>query len=204
MARYLALDLSKRSAGWALWDDAHERPVGGAWSLGSEFTPAGGVFLHLFQELNALSKACGEEDGRSAFDDIVYEEPLNLGPHGAPTTKDTIFLLIGLAATVDLWAEAKRVRRLRSVNQSSWRRHFLGSIPRGRRKDEFGNPVKQPPINWKSLADERCRQLGFRPRTHDEAEAYGLLDHQLHIAGVTPPWRVENALMPQLVAGGRR
>jgi hypothetical protein len=201
MTRFLALDLSKRSAGWASWKEGEARPVHGAWKLGNELTPPGDAFRNLYQELSRLSMVMGEEDGRSAFEDVVYEEPLNLGPHGMPTTKDTIFLLIGLAATVDLWASAKCVRRLRCANQSSWRRHFLGRIPRGSRKDELGNKIKAPAVNLKALAEERCRELGFRPRTHDEAEALGILDYEISLSGITPPWRMETVLTAQL--GGR-
>lgn len=196
--RFLALDLSKKSAGWASWEEGQERPISGAWNLGSEFTPAGGVFLNLFQELTALSAVCGESERRSAFDDIIYEEPLNLGPANGFTNKDTLFLLMGLAATVDLWAEARRARKVRCTNQSSWRRHFLGSIPRGPRKDELGNRIKPKPINWKALAEERCRELGFAPRSHDEAEALGILDYSISLAGITPPWRMQHVLVQQL------
>jgi hypothetical protein len=41
----------------------------------------------------------------------------------------------------------------------------------------------------KAMAMSRCRELGFEPNGHDEAEALGILDYQLSVQGVIPPWR---------------
>jgi hypothetical protein len=53
----------------------------------------------------------------------------------------------------------------------------------------------------KALKDytmERCRQLGLKPRSHDEADAIGLLDYCLHMKGVTPPWAADEVLRAPL------
>jgi hypothetical protein len=42
------------------------------------------------------------------------------------------------------------------------------------------------------------RELGLEPRNDDESDACGILDYDLHIAGITPPWRMENVLQQQL------
>ena len=82
------------------------KPVSGTWSLGSELTSAGRSFLRLHQCMNDLYQI-------HPFEIVIYEEPLNLGPGAGVTNKDTIFALMGLAAHVDSYCEAKGVRKVR-------------------------------------------------------------------------------------------
>jgi len=194
--RFLALDLSKRSTGFAIWDDTMERPILGCWELGSELTSAGTSFIRLHQRMNDLHMV-------TPFDNVLYETPLNLGPGAGITNADTIFALVGLAAHVDSFCEAKSVRKYRTANMSSWRGHFLGSIPRGPIKDRFGNKLKRKPIDWKSLSMERAREFGMEPRRHDEAEAFGILDYQVDLEGITPPWRVAVPMVRQFGVRGK-
>jgi hypothetical protein len=42
---------------------------------------------------------------------------------------------------------------------------------------------------------KRCRELGFKPLTNDEADAIGLLDFALSQDGIIPPWRAEHLLV---------
>ncbi len=176
----LALDLSKRSTGWALWGDPMPKPVSGTWSLGSELTSAGRSFLKLHQCMNDLYQI-------HAYDIVIYEEPIALGPGAHQTNRDTVFTLIGLAAHVDSYCEAKGVRKVRSVNQSSWRRHFIGSMKRGTKTKQL-----------KEYAMERCAQLGMTPQKHDEAEAIGVLDYMCEMERIMPPWRSQEVLRQPL------
>lgn len=180
MTTILSLDLSKRSTGFALWSDSMERPVSGTWSLGSELTCAGRSFVRLHQHMNDLYRV-------HPFDIVVYEKPLNLGPHAGFTNADTMFVLIGLAAHVDSFCEARSVRKVRDANNASWRRHFLGPMKRGTKTTHL-----------KALAMERCAQLGLRPSKHDEADALGLLDYMCEMEGIIPPWRANEVLRPPL------
>lgn len=180
MTTILALDLSKRSTGWALWSPEMSKPVSGTWSLGSELTSAGRSFLRLHQCMNDLYQI-------HPFEIVIYEEPLNLGPGAGVTNKDTIFALMGLAAHVDSYCEAKGVRKVRSVNQSSWRRHFIGSMKRGTKTKQL-----------KEYAMERCAQLGMTPQKHDEAEAIGVLDYMCEMERIMPPWRSQEVLRQPL------
>lgn len=180
MTTILGMDLSKRSTGWALWSDTMSRPVSGIWSLGSELTSAGRAFLKLHQCMNDLYAV-------HPFDVVIYEEPLRLGPNAGFTNADTMFVLTGLACHVDSFCEAKNVRKYRSVNNSSWRRHFIGSMKRGTKTTQL-----------KALAMERCQQLGLRPSKHDEADALGLLDYMCEMEAITPPWRANEVLRPPL------
>lgn len=173
-----------------------ERPVLGYWPLGDELTSAGTTFLRLHHRLNDLHMV-------SPFDNVLYETPLNLGPAAGITNAETQFLLIGLAAHVDSFCEAKGIRKYRTANMASWRGHFLGSIPRGPIKDALGNKLKRKPIDWKSLSMERARELGMNPRRHDEAEAFGVLDYQVDLEGITPPWRRDCPLVKQFGVRGK-
>lgn len=168
---YLALDLSKRSAGWARWRPGMDLPECGTWELGSEVTSAGRAFLRLHQRLDEIHRA-------TPIESIAYEKPLNLGANSSQTTEETLFVLIGLAAHVVSYAEARGVRQCRDVPMGTWRRHFLGPVPRGTRSADL-----------KSMAMARCRELGMSPARHDAAEACGILDHSLMLAGIVPPWR---------------
>jgi len=180
MSTILALDLSKSSTGFALWDTAASRPVSGTWLLGSSMTTTGQACINLHQRLNDLYSV-------SPFDTVIYESPLNLDSSKLVTNADTTFLLIGLAVHVDSFCEAKRVRKYRCVNQTTWRRHFIGSMKRGTKT-----------VQWKAYAMERCIQLGFRPAKHDEAEALGVLDYMCEMEGIVPPWRRDEVLRPPL------
>jgi len=73
------------------------------------------------------------------------------------------------------------------INLSSWRKHFVGSMPRGTKRKE-----------WKDYAIERCQQYGWRPRNDDEADALGLLDYALDLQGIVPPWRAGEVLRAPL------
>ncbi|PZU59813.1 MAG: hypothetical protein DI547_04880 [Sphingobium sp.] len=184
MPSILGLDLSKRSAGFALWNGEADKPVAGTWTLGSELTPAGAAFVKLHRNLHDLWTV-------SPFDIVIYEEPLNLGPHAGFTNKDTIFTLMGLATHVDSFCEAVGVRKYCCVNQSSWRRHFIGSMRRG---------TKTPDL--KAFAMARCRQLGMRPEKHDAAEAIGILSYMCAMEGIIPPWEKDDVLRVPLEGRG--
>ncbi|HEX7852081.1 MAG TPA: hypothetical protein VF503_00110 [Sphingobium sp.] len=180
MPSILALDLSTKSTGWALWTGESERPVSGTWALANAMTDHGMVFMKLHQRMNDLYTV-------SPFEFVLYEEPLNLGPGSGVTNKDTIHSLIGLAAHVDSFCAAKRVRKCRSINQSSWRRHFLGPMKRGTKSKTL-----------KEYALERCAQLGLSPSKHDEAEALGILSYACAMENIVPPWERDEVLRQPL------
>lgn len=169
--RALALDLSKRSAGWAVWGPHDSTLASGTWVLGSEFTSKGKVFGNLHGNMSEIH-ALGEIDA------VYYEKPLNLGASGPATNQDTLDLLIGLAMHAESWAEAMGCRIIRDVHQATWRRHFLGKMPRATKSAEL-----------KDYAMVRCRQLGFKPLKHDQAEAIGILDYACDALGMEPPWQ---------------
>jgi hypothetical protein len=179
---HLALDLSKRSAGWAVWTDGLDIPFCGSWQLGDELTVPGRTFCRLHARLDEVNK---DYPLRS----VTYEKPLNLGIGVAQTTEETLFVLIGLAAHVDSYCTARGIPICRGVHQATWRRAFVGKIPRGTHSRDI-----------KDLCLARCKQFGFRTKgNHDAAEAAGVLDYALCLEGIMPPWREKNILLAPLV-----
>lgn len=177
---FLALDLSVRSTGFAMWKEGMAAPVSGAWELAQSIDWAARAFVRLHKNLLDLHQA-------EAIDEIVFEDAIPPGAIHGHANLQTLAAAAGLAAHVQSFSEALGIR-WRAVNLSTWRRHFIGKMPRG---------TKTP--DWKHLAMTRCRDLGFEPTRHDEAEALGILDYQLSIAGISPPWRafcLEREMLP--------
>ena len=169
---HLALDLSKASTGFAVWRPGWDAPRYGSWALGSEFTSTGKAFVNLHRKLSELMQITGP------FETVTYEEPLLLGPAAGNTSAETQMLLIGLMAHVESFCAAKRLRRVQYVNQSSWRKHFIGSMKRGTKRTDL-----------KALTMQRCRDLGWNPRKDDEADALGILDYWTHCLKIETPWQ---------------
>lgn len=182
MTAVLALDLSKRSTGFAVWEHGSDTARFGSWVLGSEFTPDGGTYCKLHRQLADLRRLV-------QFEHLFFEEPLHPAKLQGHTNIDSLRVLSGLAAHAQSYGEAVGLRTVRGVNLSSWRVPFIGSQKRGTVRADL-----------KSMTMERCRQLGFKPRNDDEADALGLLDYAITALGFTPPWRMTNALLPPLSA----
>lgn len=172
---FLALDLSVKSTGWALYSSEEAALTFGSWALAADLSWRGRAYVRLHRELLALHR-------ETPIDDIVFEEPLSAGAVHGHTSLTTLAAMAGLAAHVESFAEAIGARH-RAVNLSTWRRHFIGKMSRGTKS-----------LDWKALAMTRCRELGFDPAKHDEAEAIGLLDYQLSVAGILAPWRADHIL----------
>lgn len=168
---YLALDQSKSRTGWAYWRPGLDLPVYGHFALGDEFTPFGKVFCKLHMELSALHQTLG-------FESVRYEQPAEAQHFRGTTSFDVIFLLTGIAAHIDSFCAARGIRRCESVSAQAWRRHVIGPMKRGTKRMQLKDFV----LAW-------CRDHGMKPRNDDEADAIGILDYDLYIAGIVPPWR---------------
>lgn len=169
--RCCTLDLSKRSAGWAIWAPGDAKPVSGVWQLGTEFTSDGMTYCRLHERLSDLHML-------GAIDALFWEEALDARVLSGHTNIDTLRVLGGLTAHAASWAEAMGCRHARPVNMVTWRREFLGPMKRGTKSADL-----------KEMAMERCRQFGWKPAKHDEAEALGIMDWATDMLGLTTPWR---------------
>ena len=88
------------------------------------------------------------------------------------THQQTARVLFGIQSLAEMKA-ARNSLGFHLVKPTEWRRHFLGPLPRGTRRRDF-----------KRLACERCRVLGYDIKTDDEADALGILDYALARAKV--------------------
>ena len=180
MTTILALDLSKACTGWALWDTKSDSARVGHWVLGSEYTSDGKTYRKLREEMAALSSLC-------SIDHIFYEEPLRAEVLHGHTNLATLRVLTGLAAATECLGAELECRSVVPVHNKKWRAIFIGRQKRGTVRETL-----------KDLAIERCKQLGFRPRNDDEADAIGLLDYGCEALGIMPVWRKDEVLRPPL------
>lgn len=177
-----AFDLSKASAGWAVWGEGLGQPIYGSRPLGhGKHSDPGLVFGRVHEMMNDAFKLTG-------YTVAYIEEPLQPRAVQAHTTFETLLLLYGIYAHALSFCYAKGIRA-QSPNQSTWRRHFIGAMPRG---------TKSPCLKQMTL--ERCRQFGMSPKNTDEGDAIGILDWGCEVERITPPWRMTNALLPPLSA----
>lgn len=168
---FIALDLSIRSAGYAHWTEGQERPVCGTWELAPHIDHAARAFVRLHQRLAEIHAA-------SPIDDLVFEEAIPPSMLRGQTNAQTLAAAAGLAAHAKSFCAALGIA-WREVNISAWRRHFIGSIPRGTKTADL-----------KHMAMSRCRELGIDVVKHDAAEAFGLLSYAISFhSDVLPPWR---------------
>lgn len=180
MSGILALDMSKSNSGWAAWAPELARPASGSFQLGSSITDNGLMFARVHVRLAEIRTVV-------PFDIIVVEQPLQPQAMGSATTFQTLYTLYGICAHVESFAAAVGVRRVHLANQGTWRSHFLKGMKRS-------PGVKN---DLKTLCKARCAELGFRHRSSDEDEAFGILDYACDREGITPPWRAHETLFPQ-------
>lgn len=182
---WVALDLSVKSTGWALWSAGQERPAHGTWELAPSIDYVARAYVRLHKSLLDLQRL-------GSIETLVFEEAIPAHQLHGNSNAETIAAAAGLAAHAMSFAEAVGCR-WRSVPIAAWRRHWIGKMPRG-----TGTP------DLKHMAMKRCRELGFEVIKHDEAEAIGLLDYQLAMDGVVPPWRDQFLLLEQFTAPPKR
>ncbi|PTR06418.1 MULTISPECIES: hypothetical protein [unclassified Novosphingobium] len=193
----LALDLSKRGTGWAVWIEGTDAPRYGSWVLGSEFTTRGQTYAKLHANLLDLRALC-------RFEHLYFEEPISPAQLSGHTNIDTLRVLSGLAAHAESFAHAMGLRTAQAINVSSWRGDFIGRIAASDARKRAKAANRSASDSLKALTIERCRHLGFKPRTNDEADALGLLDYACGLRGLTPPWRQNEVLRPMLTGSVRR
>ena len=175
----VALDLSIKSTGWASYAPGRNAPASGSWELAAGVQWSARAYCRLQRNLSDLHIV-------QPINAITYEDSLPAEALHGHTSRDTIKAAVGLTEHVESFGEALGIRT-RYTNLSTWRRHFIGAMKRGTKT-----------VDLKAYAMQRCRDLGFDPATHDEAEALGILDYALHLANITPPWRSEHVLLPPL------
>lgn len=182
----LALDLSVKSTGWALYSAGDGNPTSGIWNLADSIDHVDRAFVRLSKNIMDLHKVVG-------FTHIAFEEPLPPGIlQGGHTSVETIEAQVGLASQVMRFGAARGVNWSKA-SPDRWRKHFIGQIRAPKKlKDERGRTIKQPTL--KDICMARCKDLGWTPQKHDAADALGLLDYTLWRIGADRPWAVQRTL----------
>lgn len=180
-----------------MWDGLSEKPRSGSWVLGSEFTSDGATYAKLHRCLSDHFKIM-------PFERLYFEQPINAASLQGFTNADTLRLLGGIAAHAESFGAVKRLRMVKAISVSTWRKDFIGDMAVRSAKAEAkarkaaGSKSASATDQLKRLTIERCRQLGFAPRSNDEADALGILTYAILLDGVTPPWLSDEVLRPEL------
>lgn len=220
MTKIIALDLSKRSTGWAVWDSDWAKYTSKAAALEDEYGAISGDFHP-------------DADGEDPWNEIWRLRrramprygSLNLGSDSkneGPTFVNLHIALSDIRRTVcrfeTLYFEdpinPTKLRGRTNINTI----RVLSGLAAHALSFSSAMEVRVQAINvtsWrkffigrmprgaktKQLKDytfERCYQYGWRPRTDDEADALGILDYACDLQGVIPPWRADETLRPAL------
>lgn len=146
-----------------------DRPASGTFELPSDENDLGRVGYQLHVNLNRLQQVHG-------FERIFYEAPIPPSQLMGQIQLKTIAKIFTIAGHIESFAYAKNLR-CRQVGMGAWRRFFVGK----------GGGEKT--ATFKSWAMERCRELGWNVRTHDEADALGVLAYGISLdPAFVPPW----------------
>lgn len=170
--RYAAFDLSSKT-GWGVWDGHAPQPQLGVKPIVGWDYDAGSM-LELYRKwLGDFLRAHRPQR--------IGIEAMFIAPHlDAPT----IFKQVALVSFTQ-WAAKAAAIPCTLIYSASWRKTWYGSATG--RTDDF-----------KIMAENRCRDLGWPAPDHNAAEAAGILDHLVtQIGKETPPWRSEHLFMPE-------
>jgi hypothetical protein len=170
--RVAAFDLSSNT-GWAVWDGVAPIPTLGKKRV-LHWDRDEGLMIEEFR------KWFGRFIAEHQPDVIAVEHPAMSNTH---TDVPTIYRQAMIRGVI-LWGSHLLQKPRYSIPAASWRKTFIGF---GTRRTPKGTPS----TNWKRLARERCKVLGWDDlNDHNVAEASGVLDHvvtaELKIAA---PWR---------------
>jgi hypothetical protein len=162
-----------------------EKPASGSFKLPTIDEDLGAVGYRVHVELDGLLKTFG-------FERVFYEMPIPPSRMLGNTQLHVTAKVFTIAGHIESFCYAKRLR-CRQVGQSSWRRTFVGK--------GAGEKTK----TFKDWSMRRCRELGWNVRSHDEADACGILDYGISLdPSFTPPWRDKLLFAEQFQGKPRR
>lgn len=166
---FVALDIATK-LGWAQWAPGMAKPIHGTLTLKGEAEEVGQAAVQLHRFLMDLHRV-------TPIERLYFEGGIPASGLTGNTNMGTIYKLAGLAAHAESFAYAVNAR-CRRVHQGTWRAHFLGK----------GSGFKT--AQFKQMAKDRCRDLGWAPKTDNDADALGVLVYMVSLdPAITPPWR---------------
>jgi hypothetical protein len=183
---YLALDPGKHF-GFAVWQPGMNNPAYGTWKF--EWGTDGERFLGLQKKLYRQHQDWGGLKAiRMEFNPHVHmgERAVDLG--------------YGWKHAAQMFAAAYKIPFNTVTTEGGWRIAFIGRQEKsiisaaGRAAKKQG--VKFDTRDQLKLATiGRCQQLGWEPKSADEADALGLLDSWLLDLRIQAPWRANEVLI---------
>lgn len=182
---YLALDPGTHF-GFAVWQPGMKNPVSGAWKI--EFGSDGDRFLSLQKKLR---KQHIDWNGLKAIR-MEFNPHVHLGERA-------VDLGYGWKHAAQLFAAAYKIPFDTVTTEGGWRIAFIGrqekSIISAAARAAKAQDIKYDSSDKLKLATiGRCRQLGWSPKSTDEADALGLLDSWLLDRRIETPWHENETL----------
>jgi hypothetical protein len=171
--RYAAFDLSSK-LGWGAWDGHASKPLLGTKTIvGWDYDS--GTMLELYRKwLGDFLRIHRPQK--------VAIESWYIAPHMDGATIGKQIMLSGFTQ----WACKASGTPFHLVTAGQWRKTWYGSARRPEGND------------WKLMAVNRCKALGWEAQDHNAAEAGGILDWLISEVGrETSTWRSEHVLMPE-------
>lgn len=146
-----------------------ERPAFGTFELPSADADLGRVGYNLHVSLSRLHSL-------HPFERVFYEAPIPPSQMMGRTQLHVTAKVFVIAGHIESFCYAKNIR-CRQVGMGAWRRFFVGK------------GAGEKTATFKSWSRDRCRQLGWNVRDHDEADACGILAYAVSLdPEFSPPW----------------
>jgi hypothetical protein len=162
-----------------------EKPSSGTFDLPSDAEDLGRVGYQLHVNLNRLLSV-------HRFERIFYEAPIPPSQLMGQIQLKTIAKIFTIAGHIESFGYAKGLR-VRQVGMGAWRRFFVGK------------GAGEKSATFKQWSTERCRQLGWNVRGHDEADALGVLSYGISLdPAFVPPWQDQLTFAEQFAPKPKR
>ena len=175
----LALDINSRATGFAFGDEKSSFPRSGTWTTPgcSDDDKLNRTVAALYNSISEISKLIHPQI-------VLFEAPFNpQSKEKGETTHQAVVNLFRLEAVARTAGMNAGARIVKPIAVQTWRKTFCGH---GR------------PENPKEATQARCRLLGWKFNTEDEADAIGLWAHGM--SAHFPRWAPKST---PLFAGAR-
>lgn len=175
------------NCGWAVYAPGRKAPVHGVVVLPPTKTngSVGPALKLLFEHIGWVDRNFGlAHIGYEAF--LAPTGGRKDGATSFVTSPKTIKKLVGTVGCVELCAEILDIE-CTAIHNMSWRSQWLGSQKRGTKREQ-----------WKAMAVDKARRLGWDVHGDDDADAIGQLHFLMNKLAIPAPWRTTIGPEPEL------